>query len=543
MPPPGRQMTVPPRLAPVPALHRLPSLPRGVVIVPVATLLQRLLPRHYMDQQTLLLDKGERLELERLRGRLDQAGYRCVSQVVEHGEFAVRGSLLDLYPMGSALPFRIDLLDEEVESIRTFDPETQRSVDQVERIRLLPAREFPLDEAAIARFRQGFRSRFEGDPNDSLIYRDVSQGIAPAGIEYYLPLFFETTATLFDYLPADALLVIDEPATVPACIVFVHDALDHTVFAEVVGAQAAVLLFSALGGLLADQFDDRVAIEGRGSGAVGGRRIGIATGLGWTAIVGLAYRQRAARRFSGSIASLIFYGAFLALFAWQVNEHQAEDLAAMQAPVAVRLVDREAWWAGEWQALPRNRTRLASVAARPFNAQMAADLEVISEKLAPSGWEPVPETDWRWIVQALNPEPDQASLPLLGRAYLGRSESLLLRKNVEPDGRLLADRVYRALFSSFDHALREEGVGDSSIARKMRKMGEEFFGLARAMDEAIESEAAEDMLTHVLKRKIQSDEAKARALAHFVLETDRAMSALSDTQARSGQVTAETLST
>ncbi|NNK37306.1 MAG: hypothetical protein HKP03_02400, partial [Xanthomonadales bacterium] len=120
-----------------------------------------------------------------------------------------------------------------------------------------------------------------------------------------------------------------------------------------------------------------------------GALIGIATGLGWTAIVGLAYRQRAARRFSGSIASLIFYGAFLALFAWQVNEHQAEDLAAMQAPVAVSLVDREAWWAGEWQALPRNRTRLASVAARPFNAQMAADLEVISEKLAPSGWEPV----------------------------------------------------------------------------------------------------------------------------------------------------------
>ncbi|MBT8059757.1 MAG: VTT domain-containing protein [Gammaproteobacteria bacterium] len=173
-----------------------------------------------------------------------------------------------------------------------------------------------------------------------------------------------------------------------------------------------------------------------------GALIGIATGLGWTAIVGLAYRQRAARRFSGSIASLIFYGAFLALFAWQVNEHQAEDLAAMQAPVAVSLVDREAWWAAEWQALPRNRTRLASVAARPFNAQMAADLEVISEKLAPSGWEPVPETDWRWIVQALNPEPDQASLPLLGRAYLGRSESLLLRKNVEPDGRLLTIRLW-----------------------------------------------------------------------------------------------------
>lgn len=153
---------------------------------------------------------------------------------------------------------------------------------------------------------------------------------------------------------------------------------------------------------------------------------------------------------------------------------------------------------------------------------------------------------WRDAILSRSRTPALYHDGLLADTLDGRFEAVTLVatsalrriRQVEPDGRLLADRVYRALFSSFDHALREEGVGDSSIARKMRKMGEEFFGLARAMDEAIQSEAAEDMLTDVLKRNIQSDEAKARALAHFVLETDRAMSALSDTQARSGQVTA-----
>ena len=189
------------------ALHRLPELKRGIVVVPVATLLQRLSPRSYLEQQTFILDKGDTIDLDQLRERLDRAGYQCVSQVVEHGEFAIRGSLVDLYPMGSPLPYRIDLFDDEVESIRTFDPETQRSEGQMDSIRLLPAREFPLDEAAISAFRQPFRQRFEGDPNDSLIYRDVSNGIAPAGIEYYLPLFFDETDTLFDYLPRNAVMV------------------------------------------------------------------------------------------------------------------------------------------------------------------------------------------------------------------------------------------------------------------------------------------------------------------------------------------------
>ncbi|MDT8387580.1 MAG: transcription-repair coupling factor [Thiogranum sp.] len=193
-------------------LSRLPTLTRGIILVPVATLLQRLPPREFLDQYSLLLDRGDRIDLDAMRSRLERAGYRCVAQVMEHGEFAVRGSILDLFPMGSNVPFRIDLFDDEIETIRTFDPEDQRSQDQVERIRLLPAREFPLDEAAITRFRQSYRSALAGDPQRSLIYRDVSNGLVPAGIEYYLPLFHEQTASLFDYLPPQSCLLEDEIA-------------------------------------------------------------------------------------------------------------------------------------------------------------------------------------------------------------------------------------------------------------------------------------------------------------------------------------------
>jgi len=188
-------------------LHRLPSLTRGLLVVPVNTLMQRLAPPAFLQGHSLLLDVGERLDLDAMRTRLEASGYRCVSQVMEHGEFAVRGSLLDLFPMGSDLPYRIDLFDEQVDSIRTFDPETQRSLDNVQRIRLLPAREFPLDEDAIAQFRQAYRLAFEGNPQRSAIYRGVSDGLAPPGIEYYLPLFFDRTASLFDYLAADTLVI------------------------------------------------------------------------------------------------------------------------------------------------------------------------------------------------------------------------------------------------------------------------------------------------------------------------------------------------
>jgi transcription-repair coupling factor (superfamily II helicase) len=188
-------------------LYRLPQTRRGVLIVPVATLMQRLAPAEYLLSHSLLLKVGDRFDLDGMRTRLDQAGYRYVSEVMEHGEFTVRGSLIDLYPMGSKLPYRIDLFDDEVDSIRTFDPENQRTLDKVERIELLPAREFPTTEADITRFRKAYRATFEGDPSRSLIYREVSAGNLPNGIEYYLPLFFEQTATLFDYLPEDALAI------------------------------------------------------------------------------------------------------------------------------------------------------------------------------------------------------------------------------------------------------------------------------------------------------------------------------------------------
>ncbi len=188
-------------------LYRLPEMRTGILIVPVTTLLQRLAPRAYLRAYSLLLKVGDHLEPDAMRERFTQAGYRCVSQVMEHGEYAVRGSLLDIYPMGSDLPYRIDLFDDEVESIRVFDPESQRSSGQVQQIRMLPAAEFALDEDGIGRFRQAWRKRFEGDPQRSPVYREVSNGHPPGGIEYYLPLFHETTETLRDYLPEHALLI------------------------------------------------------------------------------------------------------------------------------------------------------------------------------------------------------------------------------------------------------------------------------------------------------------------------------------------------
>lgn len=190
-------------------LYRLPGLQRGVLVVPLTTLMLRLPPRDYLTTNSLLLEVGEKLDLDALRGRLEAAGYQCVSQVMEHGEFAVRGGLVDLFPMGAAQPYRVDLLDDEVDTLRSFDPETQRTTSTVKQIRLLPAREFPLNETGITRFRQAWRAQFEGDPQRSPLYRDVSKGLAPSGVEYYLPLFFEHTTTLLDYLPATSLVMTD----------------------------------------------------------------------------------------------------------------------------------------------------------------------------------------------------------------------------------------------------------------------------------------------------------------------------------------------
>ncbi len=179
-----------------------------VIIVPLSTALIRLSPKAYLSANTFMLKKGQKLDIEALRLQCAEAGYHHVSQVISHGEFSVRGGLVDLFPMGSALPYRIDLFDDEIETIRTFDVDTQRSLYPVPEIRLLPAREFPLDEAGVSLFRGQFREAFEGDPQRAKIYKDVSKGVASGGIEWYLPLFFEQTATLLDYLPADAMLCL-----------------------------------------------------------------------------------------------------------------------------------------------------------------------------------------------------------------------------------------------------------------------------------------------------------------------------------------------
>jgi len=185
-------------------LYQLPELSHGVLVVPITTALHMLAPKRFLLGSSLVLDVGQKLDVEQMRLRLEAAGYRCVDTVYEHGEFAVRGALIDLFPMGSALPYRIDLFDDEIETLRTFDPENQRSIDKVESIRLLPAREFPLKKEAVTGFRARFRERFDVDFRRCPIYQDLSTGITPAGIEYYLPLFYEETATLFDYLPEDS---------------------------------------------------------------------------------------------------------------------------------------------------------------------------------------------------------------------------------------------------------------------------------------------------------------------------------------------------
>ena len=194
-------------------LYQLPGVTRGVLVVPVATLMQRIAPRSHITGSGLMLSKGQKLDLGSEQRRLEAAGYRNVPQVAEPGDFAVRGALLDIFPMGTAEPYRIELFDDEVESIRSFDSETQRSQQQVEKIELLPAREFPLTEEAAKDFRSHLRERFPIDIRRCPLYQDMKEGVTPGGIEYYLPLFFLHTATLFDYLADDALFILNEGAS------------------------------------------------------------------------------------------------------------------------------------------------------------------------------------------------------------------------------------------------------------------------------------------------------------------------------------------
>ena len=189
-------------------LWRMRSRDLDVVLLPATTALTRLPPPAFMAGYTFHFKQKTRLNEAALKAQLTLAGYSHVSQVVSPGEYAVRGGLIDLFPMGSLVPYRVDLFGDEVDSIRTFDPDTQRSLYPVPEVRLLPGREFPMDEAARNAFRARWRERIEGDPSRSRIYKDIGAGLATAGIEYYLPLFFEQTATVFDYLGDDAALVL-----------------------------------------------------------------------------------------------------------------------------------------------------------------------------------------------------------------------------------------------------------------------------------------------------------------------------------------------
>ncbi|MBD1389657.1 transcription-repair coupling factor [Neiella sp. HB171785] len=189
-------------------LYHMRQLSKGIVIIPINTLMLKIAPTEYIDQSALILNPGDKLDMHQLRQRLEKSGYNPVQQVLEHGEFAARGSLLDVFPMGMDEPVRIDFFDDEVDSLRLFDPETQRSSDTLDGLNLLPAHEFPLDDAGIERFRRQFRERFTISNDKDSIYQQVSRGIAAAGIEYYLPLFFDQCGTLFDYLPSNTVFVL-----------------------------------------------------------------------------------------------------------------------------------------------------------------------------------------------------------------------------------------------------------------------------------------------------------------------------------------------
>lgn len=193
-------------------LATLAAMPRqttGVLTVPVTTLMQRIAPASFLAGASFDFKQGQALDVTEQRMVLDAAGYLHTDTVTEHGQYAVRGSVLDIYPMGAELPVRIDLFDDEIDTLRTFDPDSQRTVERIEALHLLPAKEFPFDDEAIRRFRDRWHNTFNVDVRRCSVYQDVSSYIAPNGIEYYLPFFFEQLGNLFDYLPDDVLLVIE----------------------------------------------------------------------------------------------------------------------------------------------------------------------------------------------------------------------------------------------------------------------------------------------------------------------------------------------
>lgn len=201
-------------------LAALPQTKRGTLVVSVATLMHRLAPREHVLAHSFSLKLGGKFNLELSRVKLESVGYQCVPQVYQHGEFAIRGAIIDLFPMGGDVPYRIELLDNDIESIRTFDTETQMSLEKVTEIQLFPAREFPFTDVAIKQFRQAFREQFPQANAKNHLYLDVSKGIVFGGIEYYLPLFVDSTESLFDYLPASTVLVLPENFTQVAMLFY-----------------------------------------------------------------------------------------------------------------------------------------------------------------------------------------------------------------------------------------------------------------------------------------------------------------------------------
>ncbi len=182
-------------------LNTLATLQSGIVVIPATTLIQRMAPAQFILGSSLQLAVGQKFDIAEMRRKLQGAAYRSVETVYDHGEYAVRGAIMDIFPMGAKHPYRIDLFDDEIDSLRTFDPETQRSLDKVDAVSMLPAREFPLTGEAINLFKDQWFQTFGGDTRDCPVYRDIAKGLSPAGIEYYLPLFFKEVSSLFDYLP------------------------------------------------------------------------------------------------------------------------------------------------------------------------------------------------------------------------------------------------------------------------------------------------------------------------------------------------------
>jgi transcription-repair coupling factor (superfamily II helicase) len=191
-------------------LAQLPQATQGILILTVSTLMQRLTPRTHILGQSLSIQPGNTLNIDNFREQLEQVGYQNVSQVIQHGDFAVRGSIVDIFPIGSKVPYRIELFDDEVDTIRTFDTDTQRSINKVDQIKVFPTHEFPFDEQSIKKFRRAYRNAFPEHGQNSLIYQEVSKGNTPGGLEYYTPLFVEHCETLFDYFPANTTLVIGD---------------------------------------------------------------------------------------------------------------------------------------------------------------------------------------------------------------------------------------------------------------------------------------------------------------------------------------------